>query len=111
VGIEMCTPLSAFFAPVSTRYATAFARIRPPLASILGNAVAASYLAAMGQTGMQLLLPQQGGRPSYATRLLRAGAEGRFLSPIRAAAPVKRCSPGPKGRGPIGWGLERIGGH
>jgi hypothetical protein len=50
--------------PTSSRVTTASASSSAPAFSAWATCVIASYLAWIGQIGMQLELPQQGGRPS-----------------------------------------------
>jgi hypothetical protein len=49
------------------------------------------YIAAMGQIGIQLLLPQQGGRPSYGTLFCPTGS-GTTLKPLPFSISAKRRS-------------------
>src|ERR1700761_303295 len=90
----------------STRYTTASGISFAPACSAFSACTTPLYIAAIGQIGMQLLLPQQVGRASYG-RLLRATGSGTTLKPCGFSTSMKRWSMYDSGSPFIGYGFER----
>src|ERR1700757_1053428 len=96
------SPLSS----ASTRYTTASGISFAPACSAFSAWITPLYIAAIGQIGMQLLLPQQVGRASYG-RLLRATGSGTTLNPFALSTTEKRWSMYDSGKAVIGYGFAR----
>src|ERR1700744_1445299 len=90
----------------SIRYTTASGISFAPACSAFSACITPLYIAAIGQIGMQLLLPQQVGRAAYG-RLLRATGSGTPLKPCAFSTSLKPWSMYDNGNGCIGYGFER----
>src|SRR5258708_14884585 len=90
----------------STRYTAACGISLARACSALSACTTPLYIAAIGQIGMQLLLPQHVGRASYG-RLLRATGSGTTLKPCAFSTSEKRWSMYDSGNALIGYAFER----